>query len=261
MTRLPWYGYVIGVVVLVLAVSLGAQTWRLHREQDAHASAALAATNAIASADTTRLVYHDSVTRLVARLTVQQPQIPDALDRELKQTRIALQELRATVTALSVTTKSTGNVVADANDSVRHAAFDIRREPYTAHADVALPRSGPGTLDLRVALDSARITVRPGCSDPDAHGIRSATVGVSSPPWLSIVVTKSEQDAGLCRSPAIERTATNQDGRLRLAVVAGYGYTFGVPFAVPMSNAAEWRAFVGLAVAKPIPLPRWLPLH
>lgn len=258
-----WVGYLVGavlVLVLVLVAAFLIQTSRLRREQSAHAKAALATVNAIAERDTTRLVFRDSLTRIVERLIVQRPQGSDAVDRELKQQRIALAALTSKIDRLSITAASSGGVTSDPADNVRHAAFDVRKVPYTAHADVDVPRTGSATIKLDVAIDSIPIEIRPGCSKPDAHGIRSATLGVVSPPWAPLRITRAEQDAGLCRSPAIER-ADRSDGRLRLSVVMGYGYTFGVPIVARTGSPAEWRAFLGLAVAKPISLPRWLPLH
>lgn len=241
--------------------------WLVHQRNDAraaHAQASLDLSNTRAAADTTRERYRDSVTRIVERLAVQTTLVPDAVDRLLKQNRIALDSMRGVIRALAARGQSTGDVVtipgAAGGDSVRRGTFDVRQEPYTAHAVVELPARGHGSIDLSVAIDTIPLTLRPSCGAPDANGIRDARVSVSAPPWVAWQLVRVEQDSAVCRSPALERAgevnATARDRRARLALVIGYGLTAAPTLPVHV----EQRAFIGVAIAKPLPLPRWLPL-
>lgn len=266
---------VLVAVVTYTTLALAFTNHRLHNEQAAHARAALDAVNARAAAETTRVVLLDSVHRVVDRAALQVAQRPDAVDRAIGGQRMALDSLRAVISALRVTgARSSGNVTlvapprlrgdstaagapADSGSAmVRRAVFDVRQAPYTAHAVVELPGSGRGSIDLSVQLDTLALTVRASCGDVDPNGIRPARVAVAGPPWAVVQLARVEQDPDVCRSPALEQAkgvaAARSDRRLRLALVAGYGYTF--PATAP-------RAFVGLALAQPIPLPRWFPFH
>jgi hypothetical protein len=256
--------WLVRIAALVAVVATLAALWFVHlwrNEQAAHAKAALDASNAIARADTTREVYRDSVTRIVERLAVQsttEAANTTAIDRVLHRTQLALDSLSARVRSIDVSARSSGDVTTSADD-VRHGAFVVDSTPFHVRADVALPRTGPGTIQLAASLDPIPIGVRQLCGTPDANGIRPATVSATGPSWATIQLAHVEQDAGACRSPAL--TGASTDGRLRLAIVAGYGETFGFPFVSPSANGAERRAFLGIALAKTIPLPRWLPFH
>lgn len=249
-----------------LVVGLGvALAVLVHQRNDAraeYARASLDVSNARAAADTTRVVVVDSLTRVVERLAVQRVQTPDAVDRRVGRERVALDSLQAVVRALRAIAPSSGDVVTVTNttgDTVRRGVFDVRDPPYTARAVVELPPRGRGSIDLSVTLDTIPLTIRPSCGPADANGIRPAAVSVAAPAWVSVGLVRVEQSPDLCRSPALERAAdvdaARRDRRLRLALVAGYGYTIapGVP--------GELRGFVGLGLAQPIPLPRWLPFR
>jgi hypothetical protein len=228
-----------------------------------YARTSLELSNTRAAAETTRVHTIDSVTRVFDKGVIQTPQSADAVDRALRQTRTALDSMRAVIRALSVRTTSTGDVTTATTatgDTVRRATFDVREPPYTARAAVELPARGRGSIDLSVALDTIPLTVRPSCGAADATGIRPARVSVSAPPWATVMLARVEQDPDVCRSPALEQAAADatakHDRRVRLALVAGYGVTVGtVPVRVGQG------AFVGVAFAKPIPLPRWIPFH
>lgn len=257
----------VDVAAALLVVALGR---RLRAEQGAHAASALEASNLRARADTTRtaLVLADS-SRVYQRQAVQQDQRADSIDRALRLERTALAGLRATVRELRASARSTGDVVVTrvtrGSDSatVRTGTFYVRDAPFTVNATATLPDSGRGSLDVAVTLDPIPLTVRPACTAPDAHGIRSAVVSVQAPPWARVELTRVEQDEGVCRSPALERAASRQDARqdrrARAAVVGGLGAAIVAPAGVQ----GPWRVgpalFVGLAVAKPLPCPRLLP--
>jgi hypothetical protein len=203
--RNPAWAALAGVVT-ILGGAVAIQTHRLHAEQSAHAKAALEASNLKATADTTREIYRDSLTVIRQRLALQVLQRPDSLDRMLRTQRIALEDLRASITALSARVASTTPVTVDAAD-VRHGTFDVRDVPYTAHAEVSLPARGLGDIDLHVALDTMPLSLRLGCGPANSDGIRAASAAVTAPSWATVTLSRVEQDPGLCRSPALERAS------------------------------------------------------
>lgn len=259
----------LAVPVLVLVATLAtldalwASSKRRQVEAD-YARTSLELSNARAAAETTRVKVIDSVTHVFDKGVIQTPQAPDAVDRALRQTRTALDSMRAVIRALAVRASSTGDVTTATTatgDTVRRATFDVRQTPYTARATVELPARGRGSIDLAVTLDTIPLTVRPSCGAADANGIRPARVSVTAPTWAAVQLARVEQDADVCRSPALEQAAADQtaahDRRTRLAVVVGYGLTLGVTAPVHVGQGA----FVGVALSRPIPLPRWLPFH
>lgn len=247
-TRSPLlYGAAALVAALVLA--LGVSRCQVTREREARAAAALRADSIDAENDTTRRVLMSERERVrllgdslavVERRAVQVPQIQSALDSALGRERILKADLAAvvreshTVTGGTVTestdnTRATGreaDSVAVGQVTVRRGSFDVRDEPYTARAIVELPAPpARGSIDLRIRLDTARISVRPGCGAPDASGIRPATVAVSGPVWLGITLERVEQDPSLCRSPALVPRGVS---RSRWAAIgAGVGFAAG----------------------------------
>lgn len=193
----------LGIVLLVVALAV--QTWRLGRAEARAQVAALARDSAEASADSTRAVSARVQALLgaelvaVQRRAVQQQQRADGLDRALGLERRArvLVELRAD----SLQAEAMAAVTADSADSVRRARFEVREPPYTATADVAIPRPPAlGHLSLHVALDPARLEVRIGCGQA-REGVRQATVTAVGPRWLSLDLTSVEQDPAVCQAP------------------------------------------------------------
>jgi len=192
--------------IVLLCVALAVQTWRLGRAEDRARQAALARDSAEAAADSTRAASARVQAVLgaelaaVQRRAVQQRQRADSLDRALGLERRGrfLVELRAD----SLRAMATAAVTADSADSVRRARFEVREPPYTATADVALPRPpASGQLSLRVGLDPAPLEVRIGCGRP-REGIRPATVTAVGPRWLSLELVSVEQDPTVCQAPS-----------------------------------------------------------
>lgn len=153
-----------------------------------------------AAADTTRLVYADSL-RLFERRAIQQEQRADDLDRDLGRERRARVALVAQVESLQTTATTTPVYRAD----TATAAFDVTAPPYHAQVDVVIPPPpSPALLDLAVTLDPAPMEVRLGCG-PSVNGLRPATVAVIPPPWLDVDLTQVEQDPDVCQSPILAR--------------------------------------------------------
>lgn len=247
-TRSP-LAYAVAALVAGLVMALGVSRCQLAKAREAGASAALRADSIDAENDTTRRAMLSERDRarllgdslaVVERRAVQAPQIQTALDKALKRERILRADLAAVVreshTTTAGTVTETRDTVRDPTrrdaDSVgvglvRRGSFDIRDEPYTARAIVELPAPpARGSIDLSIRLDTARISVRPGCGPPDASGIRPATVAVSGPVWLGIALTHVEQSPDLCRSPAL---APRGVSRSRWATIgAAFGFVAGV---------------------------------
>jgi len=194
------------LALLLLAGAVALQTWRLDRAEARAQVAALARDSAEASADSTRAVSARTQALLGAELSavqrraVQQRQRADSLDRALGLERRA--RVRVELRADSLQAVATAAVTADSADGVRRSRFEVREPPYTATADVALPRPpATGSLSLRVGLDPAPLEVRIGCAAPRG-GIRPATVTAVGPRWLALELASVEQDPAVCQAPA-----------------------------------------------------------
>src|SRR5438067_1566936 len=57
------------------------------------------------------------------------------------------------------------------------------------------------------ALAPIHVETRVTCSSPNEHGIRTASVVASSPPWATLRFDRVEQSPELCTSPALIRSA------------------------------------------------------
>lgn len=222
--------------LLVVAVFLIGDTafigWRWRRAEVRAEGLALKADTLRAHADTSHalaLSRGDSVKLLgdslagAQRLVIQTAQKSDALDKALKLTRVALDQLTAQVKALSVRVASTGDVRTDTATGMRSAHFDVDQTPYKGTADVSLPRSGPGALDLKLTLSPAPIVLRLGCGAA-TDGVRSATATATGPAWLALSMGRVEQDPELC-NPAPARDNRSAFRRLidRCGLDIGYG--------------------------------------
>ena len=148
--HLKWTNALFWALIAALAVA-GVQTVRLDAARAAGIRAALAVDSAEAVRDTSRLVRFngewdralaDSL-RVVQRRALQVRQRSDALDRALGLERAARAQLETTVESLRATAKA-AHVAVEAGDRTRSAEFDVRQEPYTVHAAVALPEPPGG---------------------------------------------------------------------------------------------------------------------
>lgn len=239
------YAIRLAVWAIVVVALLGAFAWqrvRYERLEDRHRELAMRSVNDAAAADSSRSVAlsaRDSLRLLgdsiqaVTRLTMQLRQESDALERALGQaSRRARVGVRVRVDTLRVSTIAAVSI--DSAD-VRRATFRVDSTPWRATADVALPARGPGTLALRVALEPAHLSLRSTCGPRNADGVRPASVVVTGPRWLELVVERTEQAPEVCNPPAPARRRWLGAP----AIVAGYGYT---------ATAAGVRpgAFVGI---------------
>lgn len=108
-------------------------------------------------------------------------------------------------------------------NDVRHATFNVRRIPFTVRAAVAIPKAGDASLDYNIALDDASIGVRTTCGDV-VRGVRQASVLFTSPQWLHLNVTSSEQSADVCN--AKNNAQTKRARRWGIGATIGYGGVF-----------------------------------
>lgn len=190
-------------VLLLAAVVMG---WRLDRANARERRAGLTADSLAAALDTSRRValsardsariLGDSMTA-VGRRAFQVQQRNDALDRAQGLDRAAIAELRTAVRDLAIKVGSSAPVTTTA-DGTREATFVIDSTPYRGTAAVALPAVGPGSIDLRIRIDTARLGLRLGCGARGAGGIRSAEATLTGPPWLGMELGRVEQAPEVC---------------------------------------------------------------
>lgn len=199
---------IVWIVFAILAAAVVVLLFMLRHARGELRDVGLRADSLEAVADTNRrhvLSAKDSAKLLgdsliiVQRRVVQVAAERDAFDRALRLERIAkgnlvteVARLRAgNITSTRPTTDSAG---------VRSATFDIRRPPYTVFLGVSLPPApSPGRVDtLDVAIDRIPITIREGCGERNAQGIRAATWTITSPPWATVHIERVEQDPELC---------------------------------------------------------------
>jgi hypothetical protein len=197
---------VVGVALLVL-VRWEVSRWGENRRVEARAAQALLVQDTIEAArDTSRALSIEGVLgdslRATQRRAIQVEQRADKLDATLKLERMAREQLEVSMVALRATVTSDTTVDdtrgvgvrRSTGDSVRHAAFDLRQAPYTVHADVALPEPPkPGSMDVRVTLDSLGLDLRVSCSREHPEGVREAFVTVLGPEWASVRLGRVEQ--------------------------------------------------------------------
>lgn len=196
----------VGIVATVLLVATMFLGWRLDRALGRERRAGLTADSLAAALDSSRLValsradsiriLGDSMTA-VGRRVFQVGQKNDALDRAQGLDRVAIARLEAVVRDLAVRVGSTAPVSTDSMNT-RSATFVIDSTPYRGTVDVALPQAGQGTIDLRIRVDTARLSLRLGCGAKGEGGIRSASATLTGPPWLGMALGRVEQSAEVC---------------------------------------------------------------
>jgi hypothetical protein len=242
------------VAALVLTVRI--EEWRLAAQRRRAAVGMLAESNRSAERDTTRDValqnarvarlLGDSL-RLVEKEVLQVAQKRDALDA-------ALGRERAARYAAIVVVDSVERLIAAANAAipapgfaasreVRAARFDLRQEPYTIIANVAMPPPpDSATLQVKISVDPIAIVARVTCADIGS-GAREASVSVETPAWVRVRLGTVSQTPDVCaRSPAREsflrwpRLATRR-------LVLGVGRAWGV------DRQGRWAVFIGTGIA------------
>jgi hypothetical protein len=192
----------VGVVLLVLLRWVVGRMDENQRVEAKAKQAVLAQDTVEAARDTSRALYIEGVLgdslRAAQRRAIQVEQRADKLDATLKLERVAREQLEASVVALHTTVKSDTVFVAR-GDSIRRAAFDLRQEPYTVHADVSLPEPpAPGRMEVSVELDTLALDVRVGCGAAGSEGVRPASVTVVGPAWALMRLSRVEQAPSVC---------------------------------------------------------------
>lgn len=204
----------VGLLVLVLVGALAWSRWQLHREQQAHENAALAASNAIAERDISRKavlsaadamkILGDSLAAY-ERLGVQRAGgvKTDALDKATGRTTVVKGGITVKPGTISTTTTSSQPTTTDALD-IRVAVFHVdssgaRAGPrYVADARVQVPRPpAAASLTLGVKLSPIALAPRIQCGNA-VDGIRPATMAVIAPVGVDITVEPLELNARVC---------------------------------------------------------------
>src|SRR4029077_20257174 len=81
---------------------------------------------------------------------------------------------------------------------VRAARFDLRQEPYTIVANVAMPPPpDSATLQVKVLVDPIPIVARVTCTDIGS-GAREVSVSVETPAWVRVRLGTVSQTPDVC---------------------------------------------------------------
>jgi hypothetical protein len=226
-----WSNGVAFAAVVGLLLTVGVQSVRLDAARNRATQAALVADTLEAVRDSSRVLaiegaaLGDSLV-VVQRRAIQATQKSDALDKALGLERVAREELRATIAGMQSQVRSDTVVIEAAGDSVRSATFDVRRAPYTVHAEVALPRAPQrGRLDVRVDLDTLGLDVRIGCRAANAYGVRTAEVSAAAPEWAKVRLGRVEQAAAVCAAAGVAESPGTWS--IIKSVVARFGVSVG----------------------------------
>jgi hypothetical protein len=161
------------------------------------------------------------------RRVVQARQRSDSLDRALGVERTARYRIAAEVTELRTRIAAS---VTNRLDDERSAAFRARDGPFQIEATVTLPHPpGDGQMTVRVAVDTAVIEARVGCGAAHGAGVRSATLSVTGPKWMTLRLGRVEQDPRVCSAaearPGSERQPfAARMGWLTRRIRIGVGY-------------------------------------
>ena len=106
-------------------------------------------------------------------------------------------ETSTTVRIDTVTIREATGTTTDSAD-IRLGTFDVRKIPYTAHVDVALPPPPTaGRITMSVSLDSIPMDLDVRCGEPDPL-VRPVLVRASSPPWAQVTFQEVRQSPGVC---------------------------------------------------------------
>ena len=185
--------------VLVLAGAFGILAWRLQTTARRYQAAALRGDSLEATLDLTRtLKRNDSLVFL--RRIVQEVQRSSALEDSLGLERRARYAVTVRFDSL-LAVVSQGVVRTDSADSVRRAHFEETRPPFHLAAEVALPRSGMGTLTSSIWLDPMPLGATVGCGKAVA-GVRRATLLLDAPSWATVSLDRLSQDPAVCNAKA-----------------------------------------------------------
>lgn len=225
------------LIVLVAGVLswIGTLQYQLAAARAAETQMALDIANANARADVSHpvllsrqqelAILGDSL-RAVTKLAEQVPLLRGALDKAMGQIPRATASLRAEIAELKARVQTGAPVTADSQD-VRHGTFDVRQVPFTVRVEAELPPPpARGTAAVQVAVDEARVAARLTCSDRAAHGVRAASVTLTTPTWLHATIDQVQQDPQVCGAltPAPVRASW------RPAIVFGAGISVGASF-------------------------------
>lgn len=246
MNRLAGAALLVMVVVGILAI----QQHRANEAEERASTAALALANMAAERDSTRAaalttqaatkLLGDSL-RLVERRVLQAAQRGDAIDRALGRERHGRYLLSTTLDSLQSVARSVARF--DSTHATWQARFDLREAPYTIGADVVFPTPPDSArITLSIALDPIHVDARVMCSDPNEHGIKTASIVASSPNWATVQFDRVEQSPDICASrvPIRERPIHRRIAFKRLVIGAGRVLQF--------DGRSAWGVFIGSGI-------------
>lgn len=195
---------ILGLIIIGLALAFGVTRCQRDRAiDDARGNAFRADSTAAVNdstrsmSDKTKKIFGDSL-QGVERRALQAEIQRDALDKTLGRVTQALTTV--TVALKELKTSGVTSRVVESGD-LRTAHFEVDSIPFHATATVSLPPApAPGRFSLVVKLDSAKIGVRIQCGKANATGIRPATVGVTTPPWLDAQIVNPIFTPDVCNA-------------------------------------------------------------
>lgn len=206
---------------------------------------ALARDSVEAANDTTRTlnVHLADSLRAVTLRSVQLQLERDELDKASHMTSTSRTNIGTHVETVHGTATAPAHVPEIAPHSlvtpdVRRATFNVRRVPFTMHADVAIPPIGDASLSYDIGLDDAAINVRTTCG-ATVRGVRQASVLLTSPDWLHLDIASSEQSRDVCNASNAEKKRARRWG---IGGTIGYG---GVISRDATSNAITFHHGIG----------------
>jgi hypothetical protein len=198
------------------------QQERLHRATVRDIRVGLSQDSLDASHDTTRVVRvmidtggGDSI-RVWQRRAEQATQRADALDRVLREERVARADVRLSAPSLDTTVTL----------PARGAEQVIRQAPYTLSIAGATNASSDSNavVGLHLTMDTLALGVRIGCGAANPLGVRPTSVSVSAPAWATVRMDRVEQDPSVCNAKAL---ATVTGGGAVRGLVRRFGVTVG----------------------------------
>jgi hypothetical protein len=216
----------------------------------------LAESNRSAEWDTTRDValqnarvaklLGDSL-KLVEKEVLQVAQKRDALDAALGRERAARYAAIAVVDSVEGLIAAE-NAAIPARDStisreVRAARFDLRQEPYTIVANVAMPPPpDSATLQVKVLVDPIPIVARVTCADVGSEA-REASVSVETPAWVRVQLGTVSQTPDVCARSRAGESLLHWPRLATRRLVLGVGRAWG------LDRQGRWAVFIGTGIA------------
>jgi hypothetical protein len=183
----------------------------------------------------------------VEKEVLQGAQKRDALEAALGRERAARYAAIAVVDSVEGLIAAE-NAAIPARDSpisreVRAARFDLRQEPYTIVANVAMPPPpDSATLQVKVLVDPIPIVARVTCADVGSEA-REASVSVETPAWVRVQLGTVSQTPDVCARSRAGESLLHWPRLATRRLVLGVGRAWG------MDRQGRWAVFIGTGIA------------